>query len=469
MLFNSFTFVIFLAIVLTLVWSSPHRVQNWILVVASCFFYGWWDWRFLGLLFFTSGVDFIAAQRIEDAPTLRRKKAFLGCSLGANLGVLGFFKYCNFFEQTLAHALHPFGIVMPERLLNVVLPVGISFYTFQAMSYTIDVYRGRMEACRNLKDFLVYITFFPQLVAGPIERARELLPQLRRPRSLTRTDVAEGFYLVIWGYAKKTVVADNLGLKVDRIFAQGSLTTADVLIGTIGFAFQIYADFSGYTDIARGVARWLGVRLTLNFDHPYFASNPQDFWRRWHISLSTWLREYLYIPLGGNRLGEPRTYGNLMATMLLGGLWHGAAWNFVLWGGYQGALLSAHRWYAERRPARLPNHGSALWRVAGTTAMFTFVLYGWLLFRTRGSAQLIAANSALAHWHMTPDFASRLAHMLPYIGLLLAVDTGTYCSGDAFFFARCTPVVTAIFYLFLVYLIAILGVTGGEQFIYFTF
>ena len=348
MLFNSFTFLIFLTIVLVVIAVARrfgHRTENWVLVAASCIFYGWWDWRFLGLLLFTSGVDFFAARAIEASQVPERKRLFLSCSIGTNLAVLGFFKYCNFFEASLAHLLAPAGAHLPDRLLNIVLPVGISFYTFQAMSYTIDVYRGRVTACQHPRDFLTYITFFPQLVAGPIERAAEMLPQYRRERRVTSVDVAEGFYLVLWGYTKKAVVADNLGLKVDRIFSQPRFTTADVLVGALGFAFQIYADFSGYTDIARGVARWLGIRLCLNFDHPYFSKNPREFWQRWHISLSTWLREYLYIPLGGNRLGEGRTYVNLMITMLLGGLWHGAAWNYVLWGGYQGMLLAAHRWY----------------------------------------------------------------------------------------------------------------------------
>jgi D-alanyl-lipoteichoic acid acyltransferase DltB (MBOAT superfamily) len=279
---------------------------------------------------------------------------------------------------------------------------------------------------------------------------------------------------VLWGCAKKTVVADNLGLKVDHIFAQQTFTTADVLVGTLGFAFQIYADFSGYTDIARGVARWLGIRLCLNFDHPYFSTNPREFWQRWHISLSTWLREYLYISLGGNRISEGRTYANLMITMLLGGLWHGAAWNFVLWGGYQGALLTAHRWYSQgpRRQIRQALLGRApRWaaRAASTALMFCFMLYGWLLFRAHGARQLLAAHAALWHWSLQPDTAGRVAKLLPYIGLIVAVDAVTFRTGDPFFFARRAPWVTALFYLFLLYTIIIVGMTGGEQFIYFAF
>ena len=394
-------------------------------------------------------------------------------SVALTLGLLAFFKYSNFAASTLAFLVHPLGWHPPERILTVVLPIGVSFYSFQAISYVVDVYRGHVKACRKPRDFLVYITLFPQLIAGPIQRAGHLLPQIQRRRVITQSEVAEGLYLVLWGYAKKTVIADNLGLKVDRIFSQGSFTTTSVLIGAIGYAFQIYADFSGYTDIARGVARWLGFELSLNFDHPYFAANPQEFWRRWHISLSTWLRDYLYISLGGSRGGRARTYRNLFITMVLGGLWHGAAWNFVLWGGYQGALLAGHRFWRERFSTNTHEAGrgagSPFKRALSMVAMFVFTVYGWLLFRVRDADQLAAAHRALAHWHFTPDFWRMLARMLPYIGLLLAVDAGTYLSGDAFFFARRSPVVTALFYLFLIYTIIILGISGGEHFIYFAF
>jgi alginate O-acetyltransferase complex protein AlgI len=468
MLFNSFDFLIFLVVVLALLRVSRHSVQNWILIAASCFFYGYWDWRFLGLLFFTSGIDFVAAQWMEDTPVETRRRMFVTLSVCANLGVLGFLKYSNFFIENVADLFSHAGMSAPHSLLHVVLPVGISFYTFQAMSYTIDVYRRRQVACRSLKDFLVYITFFPQLMAGPIERAGTMLPQFGAPRHVTRQDFAEGFYLVLWGLVKKAVIADNLATKVNKIFAQGDFTTADVLLGTLGFAFQIYGDFSGYTDMARGIARWIGVRLTLNFDHPYFAANPQEFWRRWHISLSTWLREYLYIPLGGNRGGPVRTYVNLMLTMLLGGLWHGAAWNYVAWGGYQGALLMGHRWFSENLKARLPRLGT-LGSIASVALMFGCVLYGWLLFRLRSSAQLAAAHHALQHFHVSADFLPRLARMLPYIGLVLAVDTVTYFKSDPLYFARRNPWLTAAFYLVLIYALLIFGVTGGEQFIYFSF
>ncbi len=473
MLFNSIDFLVFLAVVLVLVHRTRGAAQQWILLLASVFFYGYWDWRFLGLLFFTTTVDFVCAQRLEEARTPQARQAFLWLSIGTNLAVLGFFKYGNFFLDSLRPALTALGMGFAEQPLRIILPVGISFYTFQAMSYTIDVYRGRMPACRNLRDFALYISFFPQLVAGPIERASALLPQLLTLRKPTRTDVAEGAYLVLWGFCKKTVVADNLALKVDQIFGQPAFSTGAVILGTLGFAFQIYADFSGYTDIARGVARWLGVRLTLNFDHPYFASSPQDFWRRWHISFSTWLREYLYIPLGGNRGSAARTHGNLLITMLLGGLWHGAAWNFVLWGGYHGLLLMAHRWFAHQVAPRMPQPSSSAGRralrlgaMAGT---FVLMLYGWLLFRARGGEQLAALHRALFAVDFSEPFLGPLARMLPYIGLVLAVDAVTFLKGDPLYPAKLPAPMGALFYLALIYAIFLLGVTGGEQFIYFAF
>lgn len=472
MLFNSFDFFVFLIAVLTLLWFSPFRVQKWILAVASCVFYGYWDWRFLLLLFFTGGVDYLVAQKIEDSSSTKHRKWLLSCSLISNLTVLGFFKYSNFFIDSMVSLLQRLGFEGHWSGLHIILPVGISFYTFQSIAYTVDVYRGHLKASRNPADFLMFITFFPQLVAGPIERAQDLMPQLVTPRKVTRQDFVEGFYLVLWGLTKKVVVADTLALKVDRIFAQSSYTTGDVILGTLGFAFQIYADFSGYTDMARGVARWLGIRLTLNFNHPYFSSNPQEFWRRWHISLSTWLREYLYIPLGGNRLGSGRTYMNLMTTMLLGGLWHGAAWNYVLWGAYQGALLAVHRFYCENIKKRFFPHGGGaqsrlVWGVS-VVVTFMFVLYGWLLFRVRGIDQLAATSTALFQGNLGGGFFGRLAKFLPYIGIIAAVDSITFFKGE-YYFVRRNPALTTAFYLVLVYLIIILGVRGGEQFIYFAF
>ncbi|UCD18029.1 MAG: MBOAT family protein [Candidatus Zixiibacteriota bacterium] len=349
MLFNSFVFAIFFPLVFCFYWLLPFRAQNIFLLIASYIFYGYWDWRFLSLIAISTTVDYIAGINIDrehsrdDAGSMRRKKAWLAASVCTNLGILGFFKYFDFFIESFAGVLDAMHIPVDPLYLNVILPVGISFYTFQTMSYTIDVYRGKMTSTRRFFDFALYVAFFPQLVAGPIERARSLLPRILNCRTFNRSQFFEGLHLILLGLFKKVYVADNLGPLVDRVFMAANPTSFEVLFGGWAFAFQVYCDFSGYSDIARGCAKCLGIELMINFNHPYAAINPVERWRRWHISLSSWLRDYLYISLGGNRKGTLKTYRNLGLTMLLGGLWHGAAWNFVLWGAWEGLLLIGHR------------------------------------------------------------------------------------------------------------------------------
>ena len=341
MLFNSGIFLQFFAAFLLLYHLCRERLnaRNALIVAASYFFYGWWDARFVTLLFLTSLVDYVAGRRVEDASTQGGRRLWLAVSVAANLGVLGFFKYCNFFAASFATLLGALGLRADPWTLNLILPVGISFYTFQSMSYTLDVYRRQIPATRDLLGFLAYVSFFPQLVAGPIERARHLLPQFATERVITATHLREGLWLILWGFFKKVVVADNLAPLVEMVYGGPIASGPAIALGTLAFAFQIYGDFSGYSDIARGLARVLGFDLMVNFNHPYLAGSPREFWRRWHISLSTWLRDYLYISLGGNRRGPWRTRLNLMLTMLLGGLWHGAAWHFVWWGAWHGLGL----------------------------------------------------------------------------------------------------------------------------------
>ena len=320
------------------------RLQNRLLLVASYLFYGTWDWRFLSLIWISTIIDYFAASRIESSP-VRAKKLWLLLSMVVNLGLLGFFKYFGFFATGFQDMFATVGINLSLPALQIVLPVGISFYTFQTMSYTIDVYRGVTRPVRNFLDFALYVAFFPKLVAGPIERSSRLMPQILKPRQRNGSDFAEGLYLVILGMFKKVVIADNMALIANAVFNSSyqELTGFECLIGVYAFAFQIYGDFSGYSAIARGVARWLGFDLMVNFRMPYFAISPKDFWSRWHISLSTWLRDYLYVPLGGNRGGKLFTYRNLMLTMLLGGLWHGAGWTFIAWGAMHGVMLVIFR------------------------------------------------------------------------------------------------------------------------------
>ncbi len=395
MLFNSGVFLQFFAAFLLLYWLARNhlRARNLLVVAASYLFYGWWDWRFLSLIFVSSVLDYAIALALVRAPTPRRRKAWLALSVSCSLSLLGFFKYYDFFAESLAALLARLQIPFHPRLLGVILPVGISFYTFQTMSYVIDVYRGAMTPTRSLLSFLAYVSFFPQLVAGPIERGAHLLPQFERPVAITWPMVQEGLWLSLWGMFKKVVVADNLAPLVDLVYGSSAPAGPAVILATLAFGLQIYCDFSGYSDIARGTARILGFDIMVNFNLPYAATNVREFWQRWHISLSTWLRDYLYVPLGGNRRGAGRTYLNLFLTMLLGGLWHGAAWNFVLWGLWHGAGLAAHRLWAQGGKPRL---NPALW-AKGIAWLLTlgFVGYGWLLFRAGSLGQVASMTLAL--------------------------------------------------------------------------
>jgi alginate O-acetyltransferase complex protein AlgI len=360
MIFNSLTFLVFLAVVLLAYYRLQHRGQNVLLLLASYVFYGWWDWRFLSLLLFTTFFDYWCAQWLEDETRPGRRKLFLAFSMIVNLGVLSVFKYFDFFADSLAHLLALFGMKPSFPILNVILPVGISFYTFLSMSYTIDVYRRELRATRNPIEFMLYVAFFPHLVAGPIVRASFLLPQCQRARVVSPAEVVNGLWQILMGYLKKVVIADRLSEIVSWGFSTGAppFPDANAWLIVYAFAFQIYGDFSGYTDIARGVSKLMGFELVTNFRAPYLVTNPSSFWQHWHISLSTWLRDYLYIPLGGNRRGPGRTYVNLMTTMLLGGLWHGAGFAFLLWGLYHGLLLAAHRAWRDLVDGRRPREAA---------------------------------------------------------------------------------------------------------------
>lgn len=404
MLFNSLEFLIFLPIVLIGYYLLSHRRQNAFLVIASCFFYASWDWRFLFPLLFSTTIDYFCAARMEASQQrgeeLRARRKYLVLSLVTNLGLLGTFKYFNFFVDSFHDFAALFGLQLPMPAMRVILPIGISFYTFQALSYTIDVYRGKLHATRSFWDFFLAVLFFPHLVAGPIQRASNLIAQVVSPRKTTATQVMDGLHLMVWGYFKKVVVADGLAPLVDQIFAQHSVAGGQTVVAVVAFAFQIYCDFSGYTDIARGVAKLFGFEFMLNFNLPYFATNPSDFWQRWHISLSTWLRDYLYISLGGNRGTRLQTYRNLMLTMILGGLWHGAAWNFVAWGFYHGLLLVTHRLAtpALEKVARFAaGRLRTPWLLLRIAVMFGLTCYGWLLFRAKSFGQIAHMTAGLAH------------------------------------------------------------------------
>jgi alginate O-acetyltransferase complex protein AlgI len=383
MTFHSLDFLAFFLVVTTIYWRLSHGAQNWFLLGASYLFYGWVHPWFCLLLAGTTLVDWWVALQMVRGPKDRRKR-WLVASLVSNLSVLGFFKYYDFFAVSVQQALGSIGLEASLPVLHVLLPVGISFYTFQSLSYTIDVYRGRLTATSSLRDVALFVAFFPQLVAGPIERAEALLPRVQHARRFNLVVARDALVLMAWGFFKKLVIADNVGVIANRVFSMKDPGFEMLWAGVFAFGIQIYADFSAYTDIARGTARWLGFDLMKNFDHPYLAVSPSDFWRRWHISLSSWFRDYLYIPLGGSRHGLARTLGNVMVTFVISGLWHGAAWNFIWWGAFHGTLLVVERsWGALRGAARHARRGHLpLWRALPQRAvMFVLVHVGWLLFR----------------------------------------------------------------------------------------
>lgn len=383
MIFHSLDFLLFFGLVLLLYWSLPFRAQNLLLLVASYFFYGYVHPWFLTLLAASTLVDYALARAIAAYPAQRKR--FVILSLLFNLTLLGFFKYFGFFVDNVWLVLERVGFHVPKPALAVVLPVGISFYTFQTLSYTIDVYRGRLEARRNFLDFAAFLALFPQLVAGPIERATHLLPQVEKPRRFDPEQAREALVLMCWGFFKKLVIADNVAVIANKVFAISEPSFSLVWAGTLAFGVQIYADFSAYSDIARGAARLLGFDLMKNFDHPYLAQTPGEFWRRWHISLSTWFRDYVYIPLGGNRGRKYVHYRNVMLTFLLSGFWHGASWNFILWGAFHGLLLIAYELFGRFFPKLLVTPWLTLPR---TLLCFALVNVGWLMFRETDARQL---------------------------------------------------------------------------------
>jgi D-alanyl-lipoteichoic acid acyltransferase DltB (MBOAT superfamily) len=473
MVFNSLLFAVFLGVVLLLYYRLPHRWQNHLILVGSYVFYAAWDWRFLSLLWISTTVDWWAGLHLDESrsPAYRKRVLFLSCLF--NLGFLGVFKYYGFFVDSFVDLAAWFGWHPNIHLLHIVLPIGISFYTFQSMSYTIEVYRKHLGPSKNLLEYATFVAFFPHMVAGPIMRATSLLPQVQKPRVITRAHIVEGLRLMLWGLYKKMVIADNMALIVDPIFSHaGPWTFGETFVGVLAFAFQIYGDFSGYSDIARGTASLMGFELIVNFDLPYLATSPQDFWRRWHISLSTWLRDYLYVSLGGNQKGRVRTYVNLMLTMLLGGLWHGASWTFVCWGAYHGTLLAVHRAIGELRGA--PAAARPVWRArlgwfASVVFMFALTLYGWLLFRCHHFDQIAGMTRAIFRGPLDLHALQHLGAVGFYALPLVIVQCVQYAKDDLDFWRQAPVWAQTLFYLFCIYSIFLFGAFRGAAFIYFQF
>jgi D-alanyl-lipoteichoic acid acyltransferase DltB (MBOAT superfamily) len=481
MVFNSLQFVWFFLVVYALYRVLPavtsperaHRAQNWLLLVASYYFYAAWDYRFVALLAASTLVDYTCGLALGRMTGQRRRRLVMWLSIGFNLTMLGFFKYFNFFADNLHTLFAAVGWQLDFVTLRVLLPIGISFYTFVTMSYVIDVYRREIEPTRNFVDFAVFVSYFPHLVAGPILRATSLLPQIARPRRVTADQMREGLWLIAWGFFQKIVVADNLAPIASHVFAPDAhLTGVNVLLGTYAFAFQIYGDFAGYSNIARGTSKLMGIELIENFRFPYLVLTPQAFWRHWHISLSTWLRDYLYKPLGGSRGTAWQTRRNLLITMLLGGLWHGAAWTFILWGLYQGLLLIVYRRF-EPAFAALQGERGFGWarRFAAWLLMFHLTCYGWVIFRAPSLGQLreLTRSLVFSFAPSTIDVTGLLVPLLLYTTPLLVVHLVEAWADDVLIVPRLRLGVRYTIYVATLYLILLFGNFGGADFIYFQF
>ncbi len=399
MLFFEKDFFLLFSIFFVTYWAVSPRLRPLLIVGASYAFYAAWDWRFLSLLILSTGIDFLCGQKIAATEEKSTRKKWLALSLGFNLGMLGFFKYFDFFVDSFADL---FGIAPENRfLINVILPAGISFYTFQTLSYTVDVYRRKQEPETDLMSFAAFVSFFPQLIAGPIERASGLLTQINTAARFDLNNIYLGARLFLIGLVKKLVIADNMAKFVDPVFADPSAhDPLTLLLAAYCFAFQIYCDFSGYTDMARGLAKSIGIELSINFNFPYLATGIRDFWRRWHITLYSWLRDYVYFPLGGSQNGAVRTYVNIMIVFLLSGLWHGAGWNFILWGGMHGLFICVERLASKTIVGRVFSQIPALVRMF---IVFHLVTAAWIVFRAQDMAHLRAYVERLSELSLT-DF-----------------------------------------------------------------
>ena len=391
MFFNSFHFAAFLPIVFILYWFVGHKSkinQNYILILASYYFYSCWDWRFLFLLVFSTLLDYVSAMKIEQSPTTSERKMWLWLCVSINIGFLGIFKYYNFFATSFAEMLSGFGLHSSPLLLDVILPVGISFYTFHGLSYIIDIYYGRIKSEKNFVDYSLFVCYFPLLVAGPIERATHLLPQLKRRRKFNFDKAKEGIYQIVWGLVKKVVIADSCAVYANAVFDHyQSMNSLSLLLGAVYFAFQIYGDFSGYSDIALGTSKLFGIDLLKNFNYPYFSRDIAEFWRKWHISLTTWFRDYLYIPLGGSKGSKWLKVRNTFIIFLVSGFWHGASWTFIAWGFinalYFLPLLLLNRNRRNLDDFTLGFNFDSIRTVINIGITFAITCLAWIFFRAR--------------------------------------------------------------------------------------
>lgn len=478
MLFNSIEFAVFLPAVFILYWLLPRntvRYQNILILIASYFFYGCWDWRFLGLLSFSTLLDFYSGLRIHNSKSDASRKRWLIASVTINLGFLAYFKYVGFFVESFAELLSLNGLQAYSSTLNIILPIGISFYTFHGLSYVFDIYNRKVIPTTNFVDYALFVSFFPLLVAGPIERATHLLPQIERPRTFGYSKAVDGLRQMLWGFFKKVVIADGCAAYATPIFSDpGSYSGSTLVLGAVFFAFQIYGDFSGYSDIALGTARLFGFELLKNFNFPYFSRDIAEFWRRWHISLSSWFKDYLYYPLGGSRHGKLLTIRNTMIIFAVSGFWHGANWTFIAWGVYHGLLFLPLLIFDKNRK-NVGTVAEGRWlpsiREAFQIALtFTLVTIGWVLFRaeniTKAGEYLkgIASKSLFS----MPQHSGQHTLMV-FIALMFGIEWLERSSNHPFEIARFKyPVIRWGMYLFLLVL-CLANYQQDQEFIYFQF
>jgi alginate O-acetyltransferase complex protein AlgI len=478
MLFNTIEFVAFFVIVTAVYWLLKHRWQNLFLLAASYFFYSAWDYRFLSLIILSTLIYYFSGIKIYESTNPKKRKILLAVSITCSLLILGVFKYFNFFAENLQLLLNSIGLGMSIGRLKIILPVGISFYTFQSMSYAFDIYRGQLKPTRNFLDLALFVSFYPQLFAGPINRASKLLPQVIGERYFSQKQFVDGLRLIVWGLFMKMFVADNMARIVEYVFTVpvASQTGLEIFLGIIAFTFRIYGDFAGYSDIARGVAKCMGFEIMVNFKRPYFALSPSEFWSRWHISLSSWLRDYLYMPLA-NRYGM--RYRNIIFTMFIAGFWHGAGWTFIAWGLFHGTIqvvyIIIYRLFAD--PMAEKTEESFIIRKLSSVLrwfiLMILVLFSWLLFGAESMSQVRdMLVQIFTSWHITPLAVMFMKHIIFFCWFLVLVDAWDFMHENksrdtkAYQFGLCAQ---TAFYVYVIASIILFGVFEETQFIYFQF
>lgn len=469
MVFTTWTFLIFFLIVFHLYWFLSRQGQNILLLISSLIFYGWWDWRFVPLMLTVAGLDYFVALKLMRTERPLMRKVFLGVSLLGNLGTLALFKYFNFFSESFRLALGELGFRVDPVTIRVILPVGISFYTFQALSYTIDVYRREMPAVRSIVQYFAFITYFPQLVAGPIERAKNLLGQFEQERRFDLTLAIDGTRQMLWGFFIKMAIADNIAEFVNATYANVGIVGGWALFkATCLFAIQIYCDFAGYTHIAIGCASLFGFKLMRNFAYPYFSTSIPEFWRRWHISLSTWFRDYLYLPLGGNRVSRWRWYRNVLVVFLVSGFWHGANWTFVMWGLLHAIFFLA---YVGFFTDRSPNKSSMLSVGANVLQMglcFGLVCLTWVFFRAASIQEAGIILEKISHAMLNEPFSFYLPKQnIVCIGLLFGIEWWNRKNENPLQLSHCHRLIRWGTYYALFLMILLYAPLSASPFIYF--